>query len=826
MTHLSAAAIVFAVLVRLVSTHARFPWWELDPSRQIVPETALLPSQALMLDIVVWIAAFVGVGACVMLGRPLRWVTGVLVLIGAAGAHTTSIFMGARAGSGPDDAVTASAWSSAMVGAWAMTHLAADAAIRRRVFAVFAGAAWVLAAKGAYQVFVEHPAMVAHYKANAEAMLAAQGLEPGGAGAREFERRLMQPEATGWVGMSNAHASILAAMLAMTAAQAWSAWGEVRKKTLASGTAGLLTLGALAAAVGLLMTFSKGGVVAGVLALGVTVGAAWWIRRGASGVGGAGRIWERGWLLVVVAVGLPVIAIAAVCVRGAFGESLGERSLLFRWQYLVGATRIIEASLPWGVGPGGFKAAYALHKPVLSPETVESPHSVLFDWVACLGVFGVAWCAVLFAWLGGAGRAALGWCGIGGGACTEEEHASQGGSMAPGEGAAAEVRAGSAADALWLLTPVIACAVAWIREGPTVGPDEWLVRVVAMIAWVATVYAAARVSVGHVVASAVFGGAVALATHGQIELTPILPATCATVFLLVGLAAACGSAASVRGHSSKGSLRLARVLAVSPLLLLFPFAVRTLAIHSRVSTWEVHLEAAAETVRPVARIRALLPQLAENPDAKRELESILFGSQPEGTRRSLGGPIAARMSRAAELAERQLRIAWDARPEVQRVDDAALRVMVGVALDAVSLGEQGVAGRLIEIVERRIEWMDRRPYNWSRRGGGAAAVASAYQAMQQIAPEPDGRYVQQAVELWEKAAEIDPTALAPVLRLVDLYESLGREVDVVGTAKRALELNQNLRLDPLKQLSEGQRKRLEGLAAGATGVAPAAEPKP
>ncbi|MBN8645432.1 MAG: hypothetical protein J0L61_09370, partial [Planctomycetes bacterium] len=207
------SVIVLGAVVRLVSTHSRMPWWEVDPSREFLVETTLRPSQGLMLDAAVWLAAAVGTWASVAAGDRLRWKSAVLVLLGAFGAVVMSQRF-VRAGTGPDDVFLGSAWAAAMVGAWAVTQVSSGLSSRRVVVglaAAFGGVAFVLAGKGVYQVLVEHAQTVAQYKANAAAMLTAQGIEPGSAGAREFERRLMQAEATGWVGLSNAHASILSA---------------------------------------------------------------------------------------------------------------------------------------------------------------------------------------------------------------------------------------------------------------------------------------------------------------------------------------------------------------------------------------------------------------------------------------------------------------------------------------------------------------------------------------------------------------------------------------------------------------------------------------
>ena len=103
--------------------------------------------------------------------------------------------------------------------------------------------------------------------------------------------------------------------------------------------------------------------------------------------------------------GSTAITLLGVAARGLIGESLGERSILFRWFYMRGATGIIADEPVLGVGPAGFQPAYAMHKPAISPEDVTSPHSIFFDYIATLGVFGVALgvLAILAIWRIGTG---------------------------------------------------------------------------------------------------------------------------------------------------------------------------------------------------------------------------------------------------------------------------------------------------------------------------------------------------------------------------------------------------------------------------------------
>ena len=107
-----------------------------------------------------------------------------------------------------------------------------------------------------------------------------------------------------------------------------------------------------------------------------------------------------------IAVVMVVGVFAAILARGLLvPESwLGERSLLFRWHYLVGAARITGEQALTGVGPDGFQGAYMMARLPRSPEEVTSAHSMFVDWISMLGVSGLAWAALVGILLWRAGR--------------------------------------------------------------------------------------------------------------------------------------------------------------------------------------------------------------------------------------------------------------------------------------------------------------------------------------------------------------------------------------------------------------------------------------
>ncbi|QKK09044.1 MAG: O-antigen ligase family protein [Planctomycetota bacterium] len=262
------------------------------------------------------------------------------------------------------------------------------------------------------QVFSEHPTLVDEFRQNRGAFLASHGWVEGSAAARVFERRMMQPDASAWFAMSNVYASVMvgcavvfvAGLVAAVRGRLWATGARPDLYRFVGVLAGaVMAVGGIVMAVPAGGSLPKGAVAALVLGLGLFGVAAWrermpgLVRRGLAGLG-SGRL---GWWF---GPGLIAAALAAVVVRGVVGERVGELSLLFRWFYLQAATGIFAEHPVWGVGPDGFQSAYLLAKNPLSPEEVSSPHSVLFDYVSMLGVFGLAWCGVVVTLAARAGR--------------------------------------------------------------------------------------------------------------------------------------------------------------------------------------------------------------------------------------------------------------------------------------------------------------------------------------------------------------------------------------------------------------------------------------
>lgn len=271
-------------------------------------------------------------------------------------------------------------WFAAVAAGVALAHLVRTPSIRRAVLAIVLAAVAANVVRGLHQVFVEHPDTVAFFDANRDAIFAARGWSADSPAALIYERRLRQPEAIGWIGFSNVLSGLLAAggVLAIGLLVAARKLGDGEHR----GAGGPVMLGVAGTGCLLLVGLngSKGAIAAsavGVLGLLLLLGPLRqaFLRRSGS------------WLITV-----GVLAFAAIVLRGLLPEDFaGDRSLLFRWHYLQGGLAMFLEH-PWlGVGPDGFQDAYLATRPIRSPESVASAHSVVVDWIACLGVAGVAW---------------------------------------------------------------------------------------------------------------------------------------------------------------------------------------------------------------------------------------------------------------------------------------------------------------------------------------------------------------------------------------------------------------------------------------------------
>lgn len=736
--------ILFSVLARVMTAPSRIPYWDIDPLTSWTPDTTRTPAMSLLFDALAWFAAALIVWAESQAGRGIAWRTGLLALIGCVGVFlhgwvlTPLVAIG---GSPPthgnfESMSLGSAWASAIIGAWALSMAGRDSAVRRFGAAMLLGAAVVLAAKGVMQVFVDHPRLVADFQQRAAELLAAQGFEPGSVSARLFERRLMQAEATGWFGLSNVYGSLMAAA---TAGLLALALGAMRGGSRGADRA-VLWGAATAAALGLALSGSKGAIGAGFIGCALVI-----------------SLWRRaplrGWASWVM-IALPVSAIAAVMLRGAIGERIGELSLYFRWQYLLAAARIIAAHPLFGVGPAGFKAQYLLFKEPTNPEEIDSPHSLPLDWLATLGVFGAAWVALWIVWLWRAGS---------GGAA---DPAASGGSVARRDGDSAAVAVPHhAPESECAAAPIAVIAVVmgfslWC-EWALYLPETLVVILAAAAGWWLAVRAALRTATDRAVGIALFSAAGALAVHCMIEVTGVWAGSAGWAMAMVGIAA--------RARAGAPSPRIAWLAAISASIVgiaLVMVSVQTFADEAR-------LRLAASTARSaVSRDGGVDIKRLE--EAKQLLEAGAPGRWTIGPR--------------ADAAEPRIRLGMHRAMLLSRDDPAAI--------------DEFFADPIAEAGNLRTP---RSASGWGRLGSILEAKAAV---------RHDEAALSAALDAWLRCAEHDPHSLPPAVRVARLMERLGRAEDAAVWADRALVIDEKLRLDPLKRLAGAQREEMMRISGG------------
>jgi len=359
----SVCLLVVLVLLRAMSTHEPFPMWDSDPYLFGSPLSGITSGYGILLNAGVMALSLVTLMCSPGLGRSESTMR---ILLGAG-----SVGLGVHLILDPVTMVNGSTIGAMLAAAIASrSFLMAYPKWISIMVPVVLGAGVFLALYGFHQVFIQHPQTVAMYDQNREAFLNARGWNDGSFEVMSYERRLRQPEPTGWFGLANAYASFMAAfgiaMVMVTLCSIRKAWWML------SG----LVAGMLLAM--LVVSKSKGGIGAAVLGFG-TLQYAMARHRGR-----------------LSRIGTSTLCASALVIGGVIGGAMMHQlSLLFRGQYMVGALRIFAENPIIGVGPGKFQDAYMVHKPSTSPEDVTSAHNLFFDLIAQLGLAGIAWIGVL-----------------------------------------------------------------------------------------------------------------------------------------------------------------------------------------------------------------------------------------------------------------------------------------------------------------------------------------------------------------------------------------------------------------------------------------------
>lgn len=748
-THGLTIVVALLACVRAMMAFDPMPGWGLDPYTIAAPAGAFGPREAVLADVLTILLA----GLVLLLAPPRSWkpwAGWALAIVLVAGV---GLYHGLPDGPRPSDLTPAMAWVAALAGAGCIARGCADAPTRRVVIALLAGLTAMFVAKGLVQLLIEHPATVAQFEADQARMLAAQGLEPDTSGARAFERRLRQPEITGWIGFSNVVASFLAAGGVLLAAVALSSRKAV---AVVAGLGALVALGLV------VNGGSKGAMVAGVLGL-ACVALGWFAPK--AWARGRARARIAGVLAGVVVIG-PILALVA---RGAVGEAMGELSLLFRWFYIEASSRIAMANPLLGVGPGGFKDAYALAKNPISPENAASPHSVVFDAMATMGVavgLGVLALVVFAAWRSARGVLA-------------EVHA-QG---EPGRFPRLALVAG----------PALAVVVGVRFELESVGgltPGLAMAWIGGLAGWVALAWAGWHGSARGLTLGAGAAGLVLIA-HGQIEMTPVLVGSASLWAAWLGVACS-RDGADAQPPSADG-----RFIGAAPAVV--ALAVAVLALPG-LWAWQASIKQAAQAAGQPARYGAMLEASGGDPRVFRAVAEELSAEIGQPVRPdTLSEAMGVLAGRAALSAARAMDRAVDVAPG----DGPTLRSASRAWLTAAMRGEPRAEERALRLAERAAASEPASAQNHSHLATVLAAV------------HPGGSRSEAVLEALARAEALNPASPQLKFRQFEIAREAGLAEWARRSAESALEADARMRLDRLGAgLNEAQRARAEAYLGG------------
>lgn len=347
------------VLVRTTSTYTPFPWWDGDPFTDPTVPTGLTPTTALAANLLMIVFSLGTVAGVRRTGGRVLLLPGLLLAI-------AQLFVVIHAFRDLDTLVGGTDLIAAACAGYACWHATQLPKGRAVIAGITLGLVCVLGVIGLHQVLVQHPQTVAEFESNKAAFLESRGWAADSFQARTFERRLMQADPTAWFGLTNVYASVVGAMGVGLLALAWRTnkdWSKGVLALLGTGGVGLVLFAG--------STGAFGAVIIGLVIL-ISCGIFNRVRTGP---------------MIIAASGMVVLGVIA---RGFIGERIGELSILFRSQYMLGAWRAWIEHPILGVGPGNFQEAYARLKPPTSPEDVASPHSIGFDLISTLGVGGIA----------------------------------------------------------------------------------------------------------------------------------------------------------------------------------------------------------------------------------------------------------------------------------------------------------------------------------------------------------------------------------------------------------------------------------------------------
>jgi O-antigen ligase len=245
----------------------------------------------------------------------------------------------------------------------------------RLLLCVLIATAAAFAVQCLLQRFVEYRDMIAEYEAHKTEFWQSQNVLPEDPKVQLYERRLHARDASGYFPHSNVAGSLL--LLG-----AWAAAALAVAKLRGPANVFRFGFGVLTAVLAvllfasILLTGSRGAVLAGILTAALVPGWLWITTR--VKWGWRGRL-LLGWL-VVLATAAAVVLYARV--------SPSRSSMGFRWDYWRNTTGLLRDYFWTGVGAQNFDRFYLQYKPITDPEEIRDPHNFFLTAFAQWGVTG------------------------------------------------------------------------------------------------------------------------------------------------------------------------------------------------------------------------------------------------------------------------------------------------------------------------------------------------------------------------------------------------------------------------------------------------------
>lgn len=765
-------AMLSALLLKASVAFTTFPGWDFDPFAFPSPSAGIGPAGCMWCDALALLGATCVLVARCLAGAPLR---ALPALLGALGMLGVALHSWPPIDHTVGDTFLGSSWGVAMLAGLVVFGTPRGEEGRRAraiLTAVLVGFVALLAVRAVQQVFIEHPATVSEFRRNKAQVFAAQGWSPESPMAKAYERRILQPEATGWFGLANVLATFGAAGTLAGAGLVIAAFRARRESPALLLPGAIMTF--IAGAGTVVLAGGKGGYAATILGLGVLV--AFSIARG--------RPRTVGGVFTLGALG----ATMALVVAASRTEQL---SLLFRWFYAQAAWRIGLSHLPTGVGPDGFQAAYMLAKNPLSPEDVTSSHNVLLDWFSTLGLFGLAWCILWCAWIWRAGV--------------------RGVETAP-EPPAPDFDTGRVER--WCVAAIgTAATVGAVRiDEDIMTPDAALTRLAGLIAFVLagwlTLSLLRRDSAGCI-GRALAAGSVAAGAHALIDVTGVWPSSAGMLMVVVAL-----------GGSGVELTRRRSFFVLLPSVAVSTLALALVAPLVRVSLWEGELRSTAADAARVGSLAQRWSEIREDLRLRRPgaserardlaIELTVPGAQPPTSAEALEQTLHARDEQATRaVAERLEKSLLASYPLDWRVRREASRLWIRAAAFREQHADQSGADAARE---HAINIAAAAPPG-SETASGLAWLSLALESR---ATGPDAKkWLADAATALERASKLSPYELAYATRLMDLWDRAGDRQRALQWVLQARSLDAGMKYDrEVKGMTPEERARATRISGG------------